>query len=156
MMQIALFSASSGDTQSLDELNRFLRGHRVLTLDRQFREGGWAFCVTYQSGPAHEAGPREAVAKIDYKQVLDAPTFALFSRLRDIRKTIAEKEKLPPYAIFTNEQLACIARERCSSVAALSKIDGIGTARIEKYAAAILAITQSHHEEQPGAPGTDR
>ena len=35
-MQIALFTAAPGDTAGVDNLNhnRFLRGHRVITLDR--------------------------------------------------------------------------------------------------------------------------
>ena len=56
------------------------------------------------------------MAKIDYRAVLDERTFALFSHLREIRKALAEKEHLTPYAVFTNEQLAEVAKVRCSSV----------------------------------------
>lgn len=152
-MQIVLHTVAPGDSRALDDLNRFLRGHRVLTLDRQFHAGVWSFCVTYQP-PASEsaAGP---VAKVDYKQVLDAPTFALFSKLRELRKALAEKDHLPPYAVFTNEQLAEVARARCATSAELGKIDGIGPARIEKYGAALLAAIAAHEKLQ-GPPGADR
>jgi hypothetical protein len=45
---------------------------------------------------------------VDYKEVMNEADFAVFSRLRDLRKVIAEKEAVPAYAIFTNEQLAAM------------------------------------------------
>jgi superfamily II DNA helicase RecQ len=151
-MQISLFSVAPGDSRALDDLNRCLRGHRVLTLDRHCDAGVWSFCVTWQPGTVAESGPAE---KVDYKEALDEKTFALFSHLRVIRKALAEKENLPPYAVFTNEQLAEVARRRCAMPADLGKIDGIGTARVEKYGAAIVAAIATH-EKQQGQPGTDR
>lgn len=140
-MQVALFTVAPGDTHAAEELNRFLRGHRVLTLDRECHAGVWSFCVTYQPPAGVSEGSIGAggAAKVDYKTVLDAPTFALFSKLREVRKALAEKENLPPYAVFTNEQLAEVARRRCPTAADLGKIDGIGTARLEKYGVALLA-----------------
>ncbi len=136
-MQIALFSTAPGDSPALDELNRFLRGHRVLTIDRQWTGAAWVFCVTYQ--PPVGAAGREPPAKIDYKAVLTPEDFAVFAKLREVRKALAEKESLPAYAVLTNEQLAEIARARCATAGALEKIDGVGTARVAKYGAAILA-----------------
>ncbi len=148
-MQVALFTVAAGDSPALEELNRFLRGHRILTMDRVWSGAGWSFCVTWQS--ASSAGPVAEATKVDYKAVLDAPTFALFSRLREVRKALAEKENLPPYAVFTNEQLAAVARARCGTLEALGKIEGIGAARIEKYGAPVLATVAEHHAKLPGA-----
>ena len=150
-MQVSLFSVAPGDSRALDELNRCLRGHRVLTLDRHCDAGVWSFCVTWQPGTA-EALPAE---KVDYKARLDAPTFALFAKLRDVRKGLAEKENLPAYAVFTNEQLAEVARRRCAVAADLGKIDGIGTARVEKYGAAVVAAI-NENETLQSASGSNR
>ena len=87
--------------------------------------------------------------------MLDEKTFALFSRLRELRKSLAEKENLPPYAVFTNEQLAEIAKARCLTPAALGQITGIGPARIEKYGEAVLALINDHEKQQSQA-GADR
>ncbi|MBM3855259.1 MAG: hypothetical protein FJ399_19245 [Verrucomicrobia bacterium] len=152
-MQVAIFYVAPGDSWALDDLNRFLRGHRVLTVDRECREGVWSFCVTYQP-PGGEMGGT-VPGRIDYRTALDEKTFALFSRLRVLRKALAESENLPPYAVFTNEQLAGIAKARCQTAAALGKIDGVGPARIEKYGAAVLAAI-AEHEKLQGAPGGDR
>ena len=145
-MQVSIFTVAPGDTPALDDLNRFLRGHRVLTLDRECPGGVWSFCVTWQP-PTGTAGG-EPATKVDYRQVLDAPTFALFSALREVRKALAEKDNLPPYAVFTNEQLSEVARRRCATTADLGKIDGIGTARVEKYGAAVLAAIGEHEKQQ--------
>jgi superfamily II DNA helicase RecQ len=156
-MQVALFEIGLGDAKALEELNRFLRGQRVLTLDREPREGGWSFCVTYlpAAGGGSPAGESRAIEKVDYKAVLDAATFALFAKLRELRKALAEKEALPAYAVFTNEQLAEIAKARCRTAGELGKVDGVGAARIEKYGAQVVAVV-TEHEGQPTHPGKDR
>lgn len=120
-MQVSLHTVAPGDSRALDALNRFLRGHRVLTLDRECHAGVWTFCVTYQPPAGAGGGMSEIAPKVDYKTVLDAPTFALFSKLREVRKALAEQERLPAYAIFTNGQLAEIAKARCTSPAELGK-----------------------------------
>ena len=153
-MQVSLFSVAPGDAKALEEMNSFLRGNRVLTVDRHCHEGVWSFCVTWQQGVGRQVGHHPS-EKVDYKTVLDEKTFALFSHLRVLRKALAEKESLPPYAVFTNEQLSEIAKGRCALPGDLEKIDGIGKARVEKYGAAVVAAI-SAHEKQQRTPGTDR
>ncbi|QLH37826.1 MAG: HRDC domain-containing protein [Defluviicoccus sp.] len=50
---------------------------------------------------------------------------------------------MPIYAVFTNEQLAEIARRRVDTLTALGAIDGIGPARLERYGAAVLSIVET-------------
>lgn len=93
----------------------------------------------------HDGGERPAkaarrVGKVDYKEVLNADDFAVFARLRELRKQLAERDGVPPYAVFTNEQLAAIVQGRVASAAALKAIDGVGDARVKKHAAPVLAI----------------
>ena len=99
-----------------------------------------------ESGPV---SPRKG--KIDYREVFNEPDFALFARLRNLRKTLAEQEGVPAYALFTNEQLAAMVHQRVTSKAALSAIDGVGTARIDKYGEAFLALLR----QQASANGKD-
>ena len=128
------------------ELNRFIADHRILAVDRQFVTDGsrsiWAICVSFDEGSAAAttrpaAGKRD---KVDFKDVLSAPEFAVFARLRALRKEKADAEGVPPYAVFTNEQLAEMVQRRVASAAALREIAGIGEARIEKYGTAFLDI----------------
>ena len=149
----------SGAAQA--ELNRFLGGHRVLAVERQLVADGagsaWAVCVSYvdrpgvsqagSSGSASSSATPPMIAakgkarrgKVDYREVLEPADFELFARLRELRKTIAEREGVPAYAVFTNEQLAGLARARPRTLAAVGRIPGVGPARVEKYAKTFLA-----------------
>src|SRR4051812_45444895 len=129
------------------ELNGFLRGHRVLAVDRRWIDRGedsaWAFCVDYleSSGcPAPLSRERNGQArnKVDYREVLAPEDFAVYARLRDLRKQIAQAEAVPVYTVFTNEQLAQMVQARATTRAALERVAGVGDGRIEKYGARVL------------------
>ena len=147
-MAFKLFTISIHDSgQSEAELNGFLRSHKVLSVDRRWVEQGsasfWTFCVDYlEPASAGTADGRQGVqrGKVDYKEVLKPEEFAVFARLREVRKEMAQGEGVPVYTIFNNEQLAHMVQARASDRAALEKIAGVGDARIEKYGARILAV----------------
>lgn len=130
------------------ELNRFLDGHRISHVERQFLADGqssyWAVCVTWiqAEGAAHSMPPMDGAKRnrIDYREVLEADEFALYDRLRVLRKQMAESDGLPPFAVFTNEQLADMVRKRVATPAALQAIDGIGEARMSRYGGAFLDV----------------
>jgi len=130
-------------------LNTFLRSHRVLAVDRRWVEEGsdsfWAFCIDYLDGaggsPANDSGSGRR--KVDYKEVLAPDEFAVFSKLRELRKEIAQVEAVPVYTLFTNEQLAQIVQAKVRSKADLEKVAGVGDARIEKYGDRILSVLES-------------
>ena len=154
--QYQTFIVPPGDRASEEELNRFIRGHRVLRVMQHFEMGCWQFCVAWESGA--EAADRttgRGSPKIDYREVLDASTFAIFAELRELRKEFSNSERVPAYAVFTNEQLAMIAKGRCASVADLKKIEGLGEGRIEKYGEAVLERIRKHAEQQ-NQTGADR
>jgi superfamily II DNA helicase RecQ len=133
-----------GDEES-QELNRFLSMNRVLLVERHFVSDGprsaWAICVSYldRGGrPAPEQGKR-----VDYREVLSEADFAVFVKLRNLRKSMSEKEGLPAYTLFTNEQLAAMVQQRVTSLKALEEIQGVGSARVKKYGAAFLEILKA-------------
>lgn len=138
------------------ELNGFLAQHRVLAVERQWvdagAQSGWGVCiefvVTTAGGTATSAGQR---GKVDYKNVLSPEEFAVFAKLRDLRKQMAQVEAVPPYTIFTNEQLAAIVRERVQTKTALEQIAGVGEARTEKYGPPILEFLK-HEWAEADAP----
>jgi superfamily II DNA helicase RecQ len=124
-----------------EELNRFLRGHRVLSVDRRWVDLGtdsyWSFCVDYLE-PAAASGPSaraagESRGRVDYREVLTPEQFAAFVKLRTLRQVISKEDGVPVYVIFTNEQLAAMVQKGPASKADLGRIDGIGEARIQKY-----------------------
>ncbi len=86
--------------------------------------------------------------------MLSERDFAQFAELRNLRKALAEREGLPAYALFTNEQLAEMVRRRVDSVAAMGKIEGVGPARLEKYGEAFVQALR-RLQERADAPDTD-
>ncbi len=102
---------------AIAELNSFLSSHKILTIDRNWVDLGsnsyWALCVNYLQGGSNAFPTRSNNlnrSRIDYKEVLTPIEFDVFSRLRELRKVLAQKEAVPVYALFTNEQLAQIVQ----------------------------------------------
>ncbi len=134
----------NGDqTKAEAEVNRFLGSHRILSVDRQFVPDGvnstWAVCVTYigKDPAADSSGKR---SQVDYKEVLNEADFEIYAKLRNKRKELSAAQGVPAYALFTNEQLASLVRQRVDSIEALRRIDGVGEARANKHGAEFLAI----------------
>lgn len=145
-MQLKLFIVPVKNLAAAEaEMNAFLRGHRVLAVKKEFVPDGensfWAFCVEHLDGsPAPATMLPGRGPKVDYREVLNEAEFAVFSKLREWRKAVAEKEAIPVYAVLSNEQLAAIVQKKVASKAALKEIEGIGDARIEKYGDALLQV----------------
>ncbi len=145
-MQLKLFLLPVKNLAAAEgEMNAFLRSHRVLAVKKEFVSDGensfWTFCVEYlesSPGPGLPAGGKPP--KVDYKELLKPGEFQLFSRLREWRKAVAEKEGVPVYVVLTNEQLAQMVQKPALTKAALKEIEGLGEARLEKYGDALLEM----------------
>jgi superfamily II DNA helicase RecQ len=127
-----------------DELNAFCSSHRVTFIDKHLVADGadsfWSVCVSWLDGeaaPSELANNRNKPA-IDYKNVLSPTDFSLYLELRNYRKELAEQQNVPPYALFTNDQLANMIQQRVNSKSALQRIPGVGKSRIDKYGDAFL------------------
>lgn len=159
-MNIKIFVVNIANPQEQErELNAFLSQHRVLRIEKEFVAEGvnslWTFCVEYMHAPykSDQSTPERQKEKLDYKAVLSEERFAIYSRLRELRKKLAEEAAVPTYAVFTNEQLAAMVEpELCGSLTQLEKIRGVGKAKSQKYGKAFLeviaeAIENVHLEE---------
>lgn len=149
-------------------LNKFCNQHRVVTVEKQFvghgTDSAWTLCVSYMDGagelpqtPLSPSGNKRD--SIDYKEVLNAHDFAIYAGLRALRKTLAQQENIPAYALFNNEQLAAMVTGETTTLTALSEIDGVGKARLEKYGEVfiselqrLLATTPVGNDETPPDP----
>jgi superfamily II DNA helicase RecQ len=137
-----------GEEES-QELNRFLSMNRVLLVERHFVPDGprsaWAVCVSYldRGGrPAAEQGKR-----VDFREILSEADFAVYLKLRNLRKAMSDKEGLPAYTFFTNEQLAAMVQQRVTTLKALEEVPGVGSARVKKYGAAFLEVLKASQPE---------
>jgi len=140
-MQIKLFTIPIGDSGELEEeMNRFLRGNKILEIENRLvnneRGASWCFCVKYVK--KNQAFSRSKKGKVDYRLELDEATFKIFAKLRSIRKQIARDEGLPAYVVFTDEELAGIARLEEITPSKMIKVKGVGEKKVEKYAKKII------------------
>jgi superfamily II DNA helicase RecQ len=140
----------TGECEAKDSLNKLLRGGRIASVRKEFVADGensfWAFCVESVDGKISEnkaPGNSARPAKVDYKEVLSEADFAVFSKLREMRKAISEKEAIPAYSVFTNEQLSHIVKARPDSLSSLGKVEGVGESRVQKYGGAVMDVLAS-------------
>ena len=145
-MQIKLINVPLTDDGAMQgELNKFLAGHKVLEVEQKFfqneKGGCWSFCIRYiETAASSQASQFTGKEKIDYKQVLSEQEFAVFSKLRECSKVIAAEDAVPAYAVFTDEELAGIARLPEIETVKLINIKGIGDKKVEKYGKKIAAM----------------
>ena len=134
-----------------EELNRFLRSHRIVQTRKEFVTfdctSQWVILVEYLDVPEKNSG-ESIKGKVDYKEILNAIDFAMFSKLREVRKKLAEENGLPIYAVCTNEQLAEIAKRKPKNLAECMKINGIGQGKAQKYVPAILECIKNETGEE--------
>ena len=151
-MQYRFFVIPAKDSlAAAEELNKFLRSHRVLAIQREFvsesENSYWAVAVEFIGDQADALGST-GKSHVDYKEILSPDDFTVFARLRELRKHIADAEGMPPYIIFTNEQLAEFIRTKVKTKSAMGKIKGIGEAKLKKYADRFLEVL-NETDQQP-------
>jgi len=136
-MQQKIFSvpAFGGDLLN-EELNRFIRGHKVINVQKHFVQTVescfWTFCIQFIEGTVaqNENFKRE---KIDYSKELPPEKLEIFNSLRKLRKKMADDANIPAYAVFTDEELSKIALLENINKQGISNITGIGKNKLEKY-----------------------
>jgi hypothetical protein len=70
----------------------------------------------------------------------------------DARK-LAQKDGVPVYQIFNNDQLARMVVDRATTKAALEKIEGVGEAKLAKYGSRFLDLLNKSMESQDETSG---
>ncbi len=139
-MQIKLFTIPISDGGAAQhEMNTFLKGHKIHEIEQKLisNDNGawWCFCVRYLETAFTAAS--ESKVKVDYRQVLDEPTFQKFSNLRAIRKQVAAAEGLSAFIVFTDEELAKLKEITLKSMLG---IKGIGEKKITIRSLAALPV----------------
>ena len=134
------------------EMNGFLRSHRIVDIQKAQDARGWHFCVEWLEGAPDGARGLRYAERIDYMKELEPKVFAVFSKLRVLRKELAREAGVPPFGVATDAQLAEMAKLEEPSLAKIGRIDGFGEARVKAYGAKLLAAlsegleTETHRE----------
>lgn len=121
-----------------EEMNAFLRSHRIVDIHEQLGvlhgDSCWTFCVTYvqQGTPSSKPEGRNS-EKVDYKNVLEPEIFERFTKLRTLRKKVADDDGVPPYVVFTDAELAEVAKLPEITLSGMKNIPNVGEKKLKKY-----------------------
>lgn len=153
-MQIKIFTIPVMGGEALsEEFNAFLRSRKILQVEQHLAQEAqgavWCFCVRYLDGDAYSYGPKE---KVDYKKVLDEESFARYAAMKVLRKKIADEEAVYAYQVFSDWELAELAKLGEITPASMKKVKGIGEKKVEKYGKYFL--TQPKTDETSQQPDT--
>ena len=96
---------------------------------------------------ASERRVAEAVARVRHlREEDDYPPHdddeELFSRLRALRKELAELQGVPPYVIFSDATLRAMVRRRPANAEELLQVSGVGNVKLERYGRRFLDAIQ--------------
>jgi ribonuclease D len=115
---MSFFVSPFGEKTVCDELNAFLKSHRIVNVEKRLIDGdrgtGWVFLVEYGAENKNQV-PVSTSPKVDYRDILNEQEYALFDKLRQLRKELAEKQGIPVYAIFTKDHLANMIKNKYDS-----------------------------------------
>lgn len=136
-MQIRIFTIPiQGGEMLTNELNVFLRSKKILHVREHLvnhdTEGvHWCYSIHYVDDV--NIADRDKV-RVDYREVLDEVSFKRFSAFREIRKRVAQEDAVPAFAVFTDGELAEMAKVEVLTPEAIKQLKGIGEKKVEKYA----------------------
>ena len=157
-MQFKTFRITiSSPERSEGELNAFLRGHRILSVDRHFcsdQGGYWALIVEYaEDGHADMVRPSKRRERASVTDELSDVEKARFERFRKKRYEVSLERGIPAYAIFTDKELAILSRLEELSFEGVKSLKGISPAHLEDN---LHCLIEEQADETGGAPdGTD-
>jgi ATP-dependent DNA helicase RecQ len=106
----------------------FLRDKRPLELTRPMEAAGKGLRTRAGSLPCDEA---------------------LFNRLRQVRKTLADQRDVPAYVIFSDVALRQMARVYPETPAAFGRINGVGDRKRDEFGSVFTAEISAHLQENP-------
>jgi superfamily II DNA helicase RecQ len=161
IMQFKIFTVPITDNGTeLTELNNFLRNHKVVDCVQQFastaQNANWCFCVRYIESYANSMFKQDKPK--DYINEMDPELFEVFKTLRQIRKDIALEDKIPAYAICTDEELSNIAKLKEVNKTGLLSVKGFGEKKFEKFGRRIIErwekINKNEKDGQPIQPNS--
>jgi ATP-dependent DNA helicase RecQ len=82
----------------------------------------------------------------------EGPADPMFEALREVRREIAAAAGVPPYVVFHDSTLRGIAEARPRTLSELSRIQGVGEAKLVRYGEAMLAAVAAFEEARDVAP----
>lgn len=105
------------------------------------RLGGSAAEVMRGERPVTMRKPESIRAAADPK-----PDDGLFSALRELRRSIAAEERVPPYIIFYDSTLRDMCEKRPRTASEMLRVSGVGEVKLKKYGGRFLDALAAYGE----------
>lgn len=139
-----IISAADGGIEE-EEVNRFLRGHRVIKVeDRYVSEGAyWVILISYMENESSEKTAYSGNShgeKRKPEEELNEEQMQRYKAFTDLRLKIAKRENLKAFLVFTNNELIDMAKIDELTVSCISKINGVSDKRAAKYGAEFVDL----------------
>lgn len=155
-MKLRVFTLPLGPSGCFDDLPvvQFCEGRRIVEfVSHFFTVAGtptWSVLIAYRDAlPSPAPRPGNSAGSTSEQPRLCSTDEALYEVLRAWRNAQALEQGVPPYALFTNRQLRDLALQRPQTAAALAKIPGVGSTRVDRHADAVLAIVREAAGAEP-------
>tara|TARA_R110001583_G_scaffold19560_1_gene76419 strand:+ start:2898 stop:4718 length:1821 start_codon:yes stop_codon:yes gene_type:complete len=71
---------------------------------------------------------------------------ALFTKLRELRKSIADGEDIAPFIVFNDATLSELSRVQPTTASQLLAISGIGDVKLSRYGQAFMQVIKEHNQ----------
>jgi ATP-dependent DNA helicase RecQ len=69
---------------------------------------------------------------------------ALLTRLKELRRSLAQAGRVPAYIVFTDATLRDMCRKRPATQTAFLSVNGVGEAKLQKYGEAFIRLIGEH------------
>lgn len=160
-MQIKTFKIPLGDNGGAEEeLNKFLRSHRVLKVERAFcleGSGYLAVCVEYMEGNmVSDNVNTSGRSRRDYAKELSEDEQKRFELFKAKRRELATEKSLPAYMIFTDAELVTLLKYPHLDIENVMDVPGVQKSRLKDYGAYFVNLQEANDEanRQPDAADT--
>lgn len=85
-----------------------------------------------------------------YLDDLSTPQRDLFERLRSKRAVLAKEQDVPAFVVFADKTLADMAMRAPQSMAEMSEVSGVGSAKLKRYGAVFLEVVLGGEGDDDG------
>lgn len=89
----------------------------------------------------------KVIQRIEKKRVKTEENMGLFEILKTLRKSISDKEKVPPYVIFSDSTLKEMCQYYPLDAKAMLTIKGVGESKLQKYGTQFIEAIKKYVDE---------
>ena len=95
-------------------------------------------------------GQDKVLQKVRERKQITTVDDSLFEQLRNLRKEISQRDKVPPYIIFPDSTLREMCERRPTDQRSMLSVKGVGQTKFNRYGESFLNLILTHIEENDG------